>query len=99
MRIASTCLPRRASSAAGIAWSGAILTSFSVRPSFFSVLPRVVVKGRAALGHADPPALQITNAADAGIPQLLLDDDGRQRVAGPLTALVGHDPEPFAPQH
>ena len=46
-----------------------------------------------------PLALEVLDRPQAAVPQLLLHDDGHERVARPLAALVGHDPELLAAQH
>src|SRR6185503_15418436 len=59
----------------------------------------VVVERGAELGHPDAPALEVLDRPQPAVPQLLLHHDRHQRVAGPLAALVGHDPQLLAAQH
>src|SRR5207248_1549794 len=59
----------------------------------------LVVKRRAELRDADPPALEIGHTAHARVVQVLPDDDGGEPVIGPLAALVGDDPHLLAAEH
>src|SRR5204863_22592 len=58
----------------------------------------LIVERRTELGHADAPPLEVADGPDAGIPEVLLDDNGRERITGPLPPLVGDDPDPLTAQ-
>src|SRR5207245_4031954 len=55
----------------------------------------LIVERRAELGHADAPPLEVADGPDAGIPEVLLDDKGRERVTGPLPPPLRDAPGPL----
>ena len=59
----------------------------------------MVVERGADLGQPDALALEIRDRPEPGVPELLLHDDGDERITRPLAPLVGHDPELLAAQH
>ena len=70
-----------------------------LEPVLLEDIADVVVERRAELGDADALALEIRDRPEPAVPELLLHDDGDERVARPLAPLVGHDPELLAAQH